>query len=71
VGKSSLINALLSETHTKVSKTPGKTNFLQFIYIPVIGITIVDCPGYGKAQRSLKERKEWNKMIQQYISGSK
>ena len=65
VGKSSLINKILAETHTKTSKIPGKTNFLQFIYLPVIGITLVDCPGYGFSARSLKEKKEWNKMMQE------
>ena len=66
-----MINKILETNYTKISKTPGKTNFLQFIYLPVAGLSIVDCPGYGFANRSLKERKEWNKMMEIYIGESK
>lgn len=71
VGKSSLINSLLNQRHAKVSKAPGKTNFLQFIHLPSISLSLVDCPGYGHANRSQKERKEWNKMMECYIAESK
>ncbi len=71
VGKSSLINSILENKETQVSKTPGKTNFLQFIYLPQAEISLVDCPGYGYASRSQKERKEWNKMIQTYLTKNK
>jgi len=63
-----LINGLLENNETLVSKTPGKTNHLQFIYLPDVEITLVDCPGYGYAARSQKERKDWNVMMQKYIS---
>jgi len=53
---------------TKISKAPGKTNFLQFIHLPKYDISLVDCPGYGFAKRSEKEKKEWNKMMEYYLS---
>lgn len=56
---------------TKVSKTPGKTNFLQFIYLPEAKLSLVDCPGYGYAMRSQKERKEWNTMMESYFVHNK
>ncbi len=70
VGKSSLVNKILEQEHAKVSKIPGKTNFLQFIYLPIIGITLVDCPGYGFAKRSLKEKNDWHKMMHEYFHHS-
>ena len=63
-----MINKILLNQQAKVSNTPGKTNYLQFIYLPETGISIVDCPGYGYACRSKKERNEWDKMMQKYLT---
>ena len=71
MGKSSLINTLLHNQEAKVSKTPGKTNYLQFLYLPAAGLSFVDCPGYGYASRSKKERSEWNKMMETYLVHNK
>jgi len=71
VGKSSLINALLGDKVNKTSKDPGKTNSLIFIKVPKLGITLVDSPGYGFANRSMKEKNEWNSMMQNYFDNSK
>lgn len=71
VGKSSLINALTADEIAKVAKRPGKTNYLQYIYVPEIGISIVDCPGYGHANKSSKEIKDWAKMLEEYIAEGK
>jgi GTP-binding protein len=53
-----------------VSKDPGKTNLLHFIYLENAQFCVVDCPGYGYAKRSKKERQDWNTMMQKYISDS-
>ncbi|CDI76170.1 hypothetical protein, conserved [Eimeria praecox] len=45
VGKSSLINALLSMKKVSVSQQPGKTRRLQTIPLKGRGITLCDCPG--------------------------
>lgn len=66
-----MINALTGDIIAKVAKRPGKTNYLQYIYVPEIGISIVDCPGYGHANKSQKERKSWAKMLEDYIAQGK
>ncbi|RYY38387.1 MAG: YihA family ribosome biogenesis GTP-binding protein [Chitinophagaceae bacterium] len=71
VGKSSLINALTSKKElAKVSRTPGKTQLINhFTIIEKSGPSwyLVDLPGYGFAKRSQSTRKEWSKMIENYI----
>jgi GTP-binding protein len=62
------MNSILNNKVTKTSKTPGKTNFLQFLHLPLFDISLVDCPGYGFAKRSIKEKKEWNKMMEYYLT---
>lgn len=71
MGKSSLINSLTFKEIAKVAKKPGKTNYLQYINIPQISVSIVDCPGYGYAKKSDKEMKNWAKMLEEYISNGK
>ncbi len=67
VGKSSLINMLCSKkelAHT--SQKPGKTQLLNYFLINQQW-AIVDLPGYGYAKISKIKRKEWQKMIQDYL----
>jgi GTP-binding protein len=67
VGKSSLINMLCDKkelAHT--SQKPGKTQLLNFYLINQLWY-IVDLPGYGYAKISQAKRKEWRKMIQDYL----
>ena len=68
VGKSSLINTLLTRRRlAQTSKTPGKTRTLNFFLINE-AFFFVDLPGYGYAKtgRSLKE--SWGKMVETYLS---
>lgn len=67
VGKSSLINMLCGKkelAHT--SQKPGKTQLLNYYLINQQWF-IVDLPGYGYAKISQAKRKEWRKMIQDYL----
>lgn len=67
VGKSSLINMLTErQSLARVSKTPGKTQSLNF-YLIDEDWYIVDLPGYGYAKISKSKRAEWEKMIQIYL----
>ncbi len=67
VGKSSLINALTGRKElAKVSKTPGKTQMLNFFLMDKKW-HIVDLPGYGYAKISKRKRGEWEKMIERYL----
>lgn len=69
VGKSSLINALTGrKTLAKTSNTPGRTQ--QLNYFDLGGsMYLVDMPGYGYAKVSKKQRKDWNKLIRDYLRG--
>ncbi|GAB4092668.1 GTP-binding protein [Flaviaesturariibacter terrae] len=71
VGKSSLINALTGKKElAKVSRTPGKTQLINHFTVTARDGKpwyLVDLPGYGFAKRSQSTRKEWAKMIENYI----
>ena len=68
-GKSSFINALAKQKVAKVSQKPGKTRLLNIFDVHK-KFLLVDMPGYGYAARSKSERKDWEKMIEQYLLGS-
>ncbi len=71
VGKSSLINALMNrKSYARISATPGKTQTINFYNINE-AMYLVDLPGYGYAKVSEKEKKQWGKMIERYLHGSK
>jgi GTP-binding protein len=70
VGKSSLINALLSKKKlAKVSKTPGKTQLINF-YAVDDHFYLVDLPGYGYANVSVKQRLKWESIIETYLKNN-
>ncbi|MBF0170844.1 MAG: YihA family ribosome biogenesis GTP-binding protein [Nitrospinae bacterium] len=69
VGKSSLINSLTGRHGlVKVSKTPGKTQLLNFFAINGPAVTFVDMPGYGFAKVPEAEKRRWGKMIEGYLT---
>ena len=81
VGKSSLINMLCNNDKlAKTSGSPGKTQLINHFDIVSSGFLeeakkqeifynwyLVDLPGYGFAIISQKQRKGWQKMIDDYI----
>lgn len=73
VGKSSLINALLQRKHlAKVSRTPGKTQAVNFFDVrtgdPRLSLfRLVDLPGYGYARVSKSLQREWGPLIEAYL----
>ncbi len=71
VGKSSLINMLTGKRElAKVSANPGKTQMINHFEIRSakdFKWYLVDLPGYGFAIISQKQRKGWQKMIDDYI----
>jgi GTP-binding protein len=72
VGKSSLLNAMMQRKGlARTSNTPGCTRQLNIFEMRCAdGLTLrfVDLPGYGWAQRSKGERKQWQSMIEGYLS---
>lgn len=69
VGKSSLINMLAGKKNlAKTSGTPGKTRLINYFLVNKKW-HLVDLPGYGFAKVSKEKRKEFEKMIRQYLTG--
>jgi GTP-binding protein len=70
VGKSSLINALVNRKGVaRVSRTPGKTQAIQF-YLINDRFYLVDLPGYGYAKVSRTVKEEWGKLVRGYLDTS-
>jgi GTP-binding protein len=71
VGKSSLLNSLLSRRNlVRTSSTPGCTRQVNFLAVELgdgVRITLVDLPGYGYAKRSKSERRAWANLIESYL----
>ncbi|MDR2015346.1 MAG: ribosome biogenesis GTP-binding protein YihA/YsxC [Azoarcus sp.] len=66
-GKSSAINTLVGHTRLAyVSKTPGRTQLLNFFRLPC-GARLVDLPGYGYAAVPEKIRLQWQGLIEEYL----
>lgn len=69
VGKSSLINALLTrKSLARVSQSPGCTAQINF-YNLFGRMMLVDLPGYGYARKSKSVLKEWDGLIKSYLQG--
>ena len=67
VGKSSLINMLTNKKNlARTSQVPGKTQLLNFFNINDM-LYFVDFPGYGYAKVSKDMKKQFGKMIEEYI----
>lgn len=67
VGKSSLINRLLSrKALARTSATPGKTATINFYKLDTL--RLVDLPGYGYAKVSGSERRRWMELIEGYFN---
>jgi GTP-binding protein len=77
VGKSSLLNALLSAsvgsgvekaTLAKTSATPGCTQWINF-YQTGEGLRFADLPGYGFAKVPKEIANSWKRLIDRYLTG--
>jgi GTP-binding protein len=67
VGKSSLLNRLVGRRRVaRVSKTPGRTQQINFFLIDE-RLLFVDLPGYGFARVPLALREHWRPLVQAYL----
>ena len=67
VGKSSLINAMMNHKDlAKTSQTPGKTQLINHFLVNEKWY-LTDLPGYGYAKVSKVQRKDFEKLITNYI----
>lgn len=70
VGKSSLINCLLSrKSLARVSGTPGKTVTINFYDVDK-KLFLVDLPGYGYARRSGEKRQVFSSLTDSYFTAN-
>lgn len=69
VGKSSLINALVNRRSlAKTSSAPGKTRTVNFYRVNG-SFYLVDLPGFGYAKVPVSVKRDWERMVDEYISG--
>ncbi len=70
VGKSSCLNTLLGRSDmARVSKTPGRTQSINFFDLEHQGreLRFADLPGYGFAKAPKRVKKDWDRMIGEYL----
>lgn len=67
-GKSSALNTLVGHTLLAfVSKTPGRTQLIN-IFRMHAGAALVDLPGYGYAKVPEAVRKQWVRLLENYLT---
>lgn len=67
-GKSSAINTIAGHTRLAfVSKTPGRTQLINFFRLNC-GAALVDLPGYGYAKVPESVRRQWQGLLESYLS---
>lgn len=67
-GKSSAINTLVGHTRLAfVSKTPGRTQLINYFRL-TNGAFLVDLPGYGYAQVPDKVKRQWQHLLESYLT---
>lgn len=67
-GKSSALNRLAGQRRlARVSKTPGRTQLINFFTVAGGG-RLVDLPGYGYARASKTRREAWGRAVDEYLS---
>ena len=67
-GKSSALNTLTNQkTLARVSRTPGRTQLINYFALPDAGCFLVDLPGYGYAVVPEQVRAHWQALLGRYL----
>ncbi|WP_257253237.1 MULTISPECIES: ribosome biogenesis GTP-binding protein YihA/YsxC [unclassified Endozoicomonas] len=66
-GKSSALNTLVGSKIARTSKTPGRTQLINYFNIEE-SIHLVDLPGYGYAKVPEAMKIEWQKHLDDYLT---
>jgi GTP-binding protein len=67
-GKSSALNCLTGNKKlARTSKTPGRTQLINFFRIADTPLALVDLPGYGYAKVPVAKKNEWQKELGFYL----
>lgn len=69
-GKSSAINCLTRANLARTSKTPGRTQLINFFALNE-NLRLVDLPGYGYAKVSMTLKQHWQKHLDEYLGKRK
>ena len=69
VGKSTLLNALVNARVARTSRTPGRTQLVNFfsVHSGVGDFTLADLPGYGYARAPRAVKAQWGPLIEGYL----
>lgn len=71
-GKSSCINAITNQRQlARSSKTPGRTQMINFFHMGNTEQRLVDLPGYGYAAVPESMKQEWQKELEKYLVSRK
>ena len=67
-GKSSAINCITENKKlARTSKTPGRTQLINFFSLDIEDVRLVDLPGYGCAKVSLDMKEAWGRHLEDYL----
>ncbi|MFW1678649.1 ribosome biogenesis GTP-binding protein YihA/YsxC [Pontibacter sp. JAM-7] len=67
-GKSSAINTLTNNSKlARTSKTPGRTQLINFFDLNLEDTRLVDLPGYGYAKVPLEMKQHWQRHLDHYL----
>ena len=67
-GKSSALNTLTANKKlARTSKTPGRTQLINFFRLGESKLALVDLPGYGYAKVPVDKKNEWQKELETYL----
>ena len=67
-GKSSAINSITDNKKlARTSKTPGRTQLINFFSLDIDNVRLVDLPGYGYAKVSLDLKEAWGRHLEDYL----
>lgn len=68
-GKSSALNTLTGQKSlARVSKTPGRTQLINFFEVPNTGGFLVDLPGYGFAKVPEAMKRQWQQNLGEFLA---
>ncbi|MEL7369908.1 MAG: ribosome biogenesis GTP-binding protein YihA/YsxC [Myxococcota bacterium] len=69
VGKSTLLNALVTARVARTSRTPGRTQLVNFfnVHTGQGDFTLADLPGYGFARAPKDVQRKWAPLIESYL----
>ena len=67
-GKSSALNTLTGNKKlARTSKTPGRTQLINFFRLGESKLALVDLPGYGYAKVPQKLKQDWTRQMEAYL----